>query len=437
MAEHITMPKLGLTMKEGKITKWYIAEGMEFKAGDDLYAIETDKLVNDIEARESGFMLKHLVQEGENALCLAPIAITGNKDEDISELLKSTGAEVIIEESKENKKPSSKRDPSNTEIKVNSKGRVIASPAAKKLAEEMGINIEAVAGSGPNGRITIEDVENHTSTDKIKKSTPMASKTATKYNISLDEINKNSRITKQDVLDHVSQKTDMTSANNGERRITMTTMRKVIAARMTESWHTSPVVHYNIRVDMTNIKKLKDDLKSELKLTYTDILVKITSKALLDFPLLNSTVEGEEIILRNYVNMGVAVALEDGLIVPVVKNAHIKGLREISKEIKQLAEKAKNNELGMNEIEGGTFTITNIGMFGIESFTPIINQPEVAILGITAIIDTVIPESSEFVTKPFMNLSLTADHRAVDGAVAAGFLSHLKDMIEKPAKLLL
>jgi pyruvate dehydrogenase E2 component (dihydrolipoamide acetyltransferase) len=214
-------------------------------------------------------------------------------------------------------------------------------------------------------------------------------------------------------------------------------MRKVIAARMTESWHTSPVVHYNIRVDMTNIKKLKDDLKSELKLTYTDILVKITSKALLDFPLLNSTVEGEEIILRSYVNMGVAVALEDGLIVPVVKNAHIKGLREISKEIKQLAEKAKNNELGMNEIEGGTFTITNIGMFGIESFTPIINQPEVAILGITAIIDTVIPESSEFVTKPFMNLSLTADHRAVDGAVAAGFLSHLKDMIEKPAKLLL
>ncbi|NLK35530.1 MAG: 2-oxo acid dehydrogenase subunit E2, partial [Gracilibacteraceae bacterium] len=191
------------------------------------------------------------------------------------------------------------------------------------------------------------------------------------------------------------------------------------------------------RVDMTNIKKMKDELKSEINLTYTDILVKITSKALLDFPLLNSSVEGEEIVLRNYVNMGVAVALEEGLIVPVVKNAHLKGLKEISGEIRNLAEKARNNGLSMDEIEGGTFTITNIGMFGVESFTPIINQPEVAILGITAIVDTVINEGSNFVTKPLMNLSLTADHRAVDGAVAASFLAHLKKMIEKPSMLLL
>lgn len=437
MAKHITMPKLGLTMKEGKVAKWYVGEGIEFKPGDALFAVETDKLANDVEAKESGFMIKHLIQEGENALCLAPIAIIGNKNEDISELLKAAGAEGTAGESKQIEKIDSTKDANNTDIKVNSGGRIIASPAAKMLAAERGISIEAVVGSGPNGRITVEDVENYMSTDKVTKSTPMANKTADKYNISLNEINKNGRITKQDVLDHLSQKTSITGANNEERRTSMTTIRKVIAARMTESWHTSPVVHYNIRVDMTNIKKMKDELQSVFKLTYTDILVKITSKVLLDFPLLNSTVEGEEIVLRNYVNMGVAVALDEGLIVPVVKNAHLKGLKEISREIKQLAEKAKNNELGMDEIEGGTFTITNIGMFGVESFTPIINQPEVAILGITAIVDTVVPEGFGFATKPLMNLSLTADHRAVDGAVAANFLSHLKEMIEKPAMLLL
>lgn len=406
MAKYITMPKLGLTMKEGKITKWYVGEGTEFKTGDALYALETDKLANDIEATEGGLMRKHLVQEGENTPCLAPVAIIGNMNEDISELLKAA-------EPKESKKA----------------GRIIASPAAKRLASERGIKIEDIAGSGPDGRITVEDIEAHRSTDKVKKSTPMANKIADKYNVSIDEINKSGRITKQDVLDHVSRK--------NETRLPMTTMRKVIAARMTESWHTSPVVHFNIRVDMTNIKKMKDELKSEISLTYTDILVKITSKALLDFPLLNSSVEGEEIVLRSYVNIGVAVALEEGLIVPVVKNTHLKGLKEISGEIRDLAEKARNNGLSMDEIEGGTFTITNIGMFGVESFTPIINQPEVAILGITAIVDTVMNEGSNFVTKPLMNLSLTADHRAVDGAVAAGFLAHLKKMIEKPSILLL
>jgi pyruvate dehydrogenase E2 component (dihydrolipoamide acetyltransferase) len=413
MAKYITMPKLGLTMKEGKLTKWYVAEGMEFKTGDALYALETDKLANDIEAAENGFMIKHLLQEGENAPCLTPVAIIGNMNEDISELLKASGKEEIAEEPKESKKS----------------GRIIASPAAKRLASERGIKIEDIIGSGPDGRITVDDVEAYGSTGKAKKSTPMASKIADKYNVSIDEINKSGRITKQDVLDHVSKEK--------ETRMPMTAMRKIIAARMTESWHTSPVVHYNIRVDMTNIKKMKDELKSEINLTYTDILVKITSKALLDFPLLNSSVEGEEIVLRSYVNMGVAVALEEGLIVPVVRNAHLKGLKEISGEIRDLAEKARNNGLSIDDIEGGTFTITNIGMFGVESFTPIINQPEVAILGITAIVDTVVNEGSGFATKPLMNLSLTADHRAVDGAVAAGFLSHLKKMIEKPSMLLL
>ncbi|HRU42805.1 MAG TPA: E3 binding domain-containing protein, partial [Candidatus Diapherotrites archaeon] len=167
MAKYITMPKLGLTMKEGKLTKWYVAEGMEFKTGDALYALETDKLANDIEAAENGFMIKHLLQEGENAPCLTPVAIIGNMNEDISELLKASGKEEIAEEPKESKKS----------------GRIIASPAAKRLASERGIKIEDIIGSGPDGRITVDDVEAYGSTGKAKKSTPMASKIADKYNV--------------------------------------------------------------------------------------------------------------------------------------------------------------------------------------------------------------------------------------------------------------
>lgn len=423
MSKQITMPKLGLTMKEGKVAKWYVEEGMKFKAGDPIFSVETDKLSNDVEAKEDGYMRKHIVEQGSGVPCLAPVAIVGTEDEDITEMLSNMG--LSVEKAQDRDLSKGKRET-----------RIIASPIAKKLAEEKNISLEEVKGTGPKGRITKEDIESFINNAKNVKSTPTASKIAKEHNIDLGAIIKEGRISKQDVLELVCQK-PYNADEALERRIPMTTMRKVIASRMTQSWHESPAVHYNIRVDMSNIKRLKDQLESVVKVTYTDILVMITSRVLIDFPLLNSTVDGEEIILRNYINMGVAVALDEGLIVPVVKKSHHKGLKEISAEIKQLAAKAKTNELSMDEITGGTFTITNIGMFGVESFTPIINQPQVAILGITAIMDTLVPETSGFIAKPLMNLSLTADHRVVDGAIAASFLSRLKEMIEKPMLMLL
>jgi pyruvate dehydrogenase E2 component (dihydrolipoamide acetyltransferase) len=187
---------------------------------------------------------------------------------------------------------------------------------------------------------------------------------------------------------------------------------------------------------MTKLINVKDDLSREFKITFTDLIVKITSIVLLDFPLLNSTIDGDDIITRNYVNMGVAVALEEGLLVPVVKNSHIKSLKQISSEIKDLTYRAKTNQLSSDELNGGTFTVTNIGKFGIESFTPIINQPESAILGISAILDKPIVVNGEIKIISAMNLSLTADHRTVDGAVAALFLQKLKESLENPlAKL--
>ena len=242
---------------------------------------------------------------------------------------------------------------------------------------------------------------------------------------------------KADVLDFKQNADFLKFADPQEFTTPMSAMRKIIASRMSASQETSATVNYNQRVDTTAMKQLREELKSTAKITYTDILVKILARALLEFPLLNSSIVGTDIVTRNYVNIGVAVALPDGLIVPVVKFANKKDLGAISSEIKALAEKARTNELETDEITGGTFTITNIGMFGMESFTPIINQPEVAILGINTIIDTPMVVDGQVVIKPMMNLSLTADHRVVDGSVAAAFVARLKELIEKPGLLLL
>ena len=226
-------------------------------------------------------------------------------------------------------------------------------------------------------------------------------------------------------------------ADPQEFRSPMSGMRRVIAKRMLESTQISPTVTFNIKADITAMKQFREDIKETVKISYNDILVKILSKILLEFPLLNCSIDGNDIITRNYANIGVAVALPEGLLVPVVKYANVKGLKEISEEIKTMAEKARNNELSPDELTGGTFTISNLGMYGIESFSPIINQPESAILGVNSIREEAVVVNGELKIKPVMNLSLTADHRAVDGAVAAEFLAKFKEYIEKPGLLLL
>ena len=305
------------------------------------------------------------------------------------------------------------------------------------MALEHNIDLTELVGSGPNGRIVLDDVKAYLEKRDKVKTTPAAAKLADELGVDLSQIEKDDRIRKEDVYQYYRDRRLAEIAEAEDKRIEMTTMRKIIAERMTDSWTKAPVVHFNIRVDTTRMKELRQQLKAVANITYTDIIVAITSRVLLQFPLLNGTVDGEEIILRNYVNMGVAVALEDGLLVPVVKYSHMKGLKEISDEIKDLSYRARNNQLNPDEITGGTFTITNLGMFGVESFTPIINQPESAILGVNAIVDTPVVEDGNIVIKPMMNLSLTADHRIVDGAVAAQFLAKLKEYLENPALLLL
>ncbi|MDY0235253.1 MAG: dihydrolipoamide acetyltransferase family protein [Gudongella sp.] len=436
MAKIVVMPKLGLTMKEGKLVKWYKQEGDKIKSGDKLFSIETDKITNDAEATTDGILRKIIITAGKKVPIMEPVAIMGGKDEDIESLLSELTLSDDVKEvstKKEEQKVETKEIPKKKE----SGEKVRISPVARKLAEEESIDYENIEGTGPKGRIVLGDVEKAIEDKKKVSTTPTATAFAQQMGIDIGSISKDGRILKDDIIREDKQAWYNLLASPTDTRKEMSTMRKIIGERMSESAQTAPAVNFTISVDTQKLKELRSDLNKDAKITYTDLIIKITSNLLLKHPMLNASIEGEEIITRNYVNMGVAVALPEGLLVPVLRNAHVKEIREISEEIKDLSYRAKTNQLLTDEIEGGTFTITNIGMFGIESFTPIINQPESAILGINAIIEEPKVIDGCICIRPMMKLSLTADHRTVDGAVAAIFLSKLKEALENPIGTLL
>jgi pyruvate dehydrogenase E2 component (dihydrolipoamide acetyltransferase) len=435
MGQLLVMPKLGLTMTEGTIVEWFKKEGEEVKKGEKLFAVETSKLTNEVEAPASGVLRKIIHKDGKLAV-LEPVGILAGADEDISDLLKKAGSSGNLDtEKKVEKKEKPKIE---KEEEKNTGKRIKASPKAKRLAKELGVDLYKVEGTGPGGAISIEDIENYQSEEERKvKTSPTAEKVAENLGVDINKIEKSERIMKDDVVGYKNFEMLKEMADPVETREKMTNMRSVISERMSQSQQTSAAVHYNLSVDTREMKRLRDKLKPIKKITYTDIIVKIVSRVLLEFPILNSSVDGDEIIKRNYTNIGVAVALDDGLIVPVVKYANIKGIKTISDDIKELADKARSNTLQPDEMSGGTFTVSNLGMFNIESFTPIINQPEVAILGINTIKETAVKVDGELQFIPMMTLSLTADHRVVDGSVAAQFLNRLKEYIENPNILIL
>ena len=323
---------------------------------------------------------------------------------------------------------------------------MVASPAAKKLAKEKGIDLAIVTGTGPNGRITEDDVKNWKPAPAAPaveeapktKASPLAAAVAKDLGIDLEKIGAKDRVLAEDIL-HYLESTREKAADEAPREevVPMNGMRKAIAKNMLNSHMTSPTVTANLSVDMSAMKGYREQLKAkEIKVSYTDLLVKFIAKALTEFPLLNCSVEDNKIIYKHYVNMGVAVALDNGLVVPNVTDADKKSLTEISAEVKELAKLAREGKLPMEKLKGGTFTITNLGMYGIESFTPIINQPEVAILGVTTMEDRAVVRGGEIVIRPMMTLSLTFDHRVVDGSVAAEFLQRVKALLENPALML-
>ena len=439
MAKEIVMPKLGLTMTEGTVSKWLKKVGDEVKEGEPLFEVETDKLTNTIESSASGVLRHIFVEEGTTVPLFGKLAIVAAADEDISALLGGAAPAAAAA-------PEAAAAPAPAAPARAAGERIIAAPAAKKLAKELGIDLALVTGTGPNGRITLDDVKNYKPAPAAPvveeapktKASPLAAAVAKDLGIDLEKIGAKDRVLAEDIL-HYLESTREKAAEEAPREevVPMNGMRKAIARNMLNSHMTSPTVTANLSVDMSAMKGYREQLKAkEIKVSYTDLLVKFIAKALTEFPLLNCSVEDNKIIYKHYVNMGVAVALDNGLVVPNVTDADKKSLTEISKEIKELAKLAREGGLPMEKLQGGTFTITNLGMYGIESFTPIINQPEVAILGVTTMEDRAVVRNGEIVIRPMMTLSLTFDHRVVDGSVAAEFLQRVKALLENPALML-
>lgn len=453
MAQEVLMPKLGLTMTEGTIEEWKYKEGDSVKKGDILFSVATDKLTNDVEAEADGVLLKILLPEGETAPCKAVIAYIGEAGEVIAAgnaSAESTAAQAPASSAAAvpAKTPAVTRDPG---------APVLASPAAKKLAKEKGVDLALIAGTGPKGRITLEDVEAYLTAPKVNepaaevKTSPLAAKLAEELGVDVSKIQTDGRVMKADVLTAAGVCTAAPAAeaapaisagDNDEAPVKVNPLRRSIAANMSNSWHTSPRVTYTFAVDVTAMKalraKLKDSLKEQgIKLTYNHILMKVVAKALMEFPDVNASFADNMLTRHKHVNMGLAVAKGDGLIVPNVKNADSKSLAEIAKETEALIEATRSGKIDMKDMTGGTFTISSLGPYGVRSFSPIINQPELAILGVCDIVDTPIVCNGEIVIRPMMNLCLTADHRVVDGVMASKFMKRVVELLENLYLLLI
>ena len=415
--EVITMPRLSDTMEEGTVAKWNIKVGDTVAEGDILAEIETDKATMEFESFYTGTLLHIGLEEGQSAPIDAILAVIGDKDTDKEavkaalfsmseanvkpEAIKETAPVVSTPEAVAVPKPA----PVVQAPKVNSNasGRILASPLAKKLAEEKGINLNNVAGSGEGGRIIKRDIDNF-------NGAPNGS----------------------------SVKSFVPAGVEGVTEFTNSSMRKVIAKKLSASKFSAPHYYLGVEFDMDNAIAFRQQYNtvSETKISFNDIIVKAVALALKQHPQVNSQWFDDKIIQNHHVHVGVAVAVEDGLIVPVLKFTDEMDLRQIGATVKDFAGRAREKKLTPTEIEGSTFTISNLGMFGIQEFTSIINQPNSAILSVGAIVSKPVVKEGKIVVGNTMKLTLACDHRTVDGATGSLFLQTLKSYIENPITLL-
>ena len=442
------------TMTKGKIGKWLVQEGDTVTQGQPLLEIETDKVVHEQESPTDGVIAQLLAEEGANVPVNALLAIIGAPGEEVARVEADTAAEQQQEpEQEEPVQPvQPKATPSTPTVAPK------ASPAARQLAEKLAIDLTQVKASGPGGRILESDVQRYidlrepvpapTETTRLKAS-PLARRLAKEHGVNLSSIvgsGPDGRIVRDDVLQASATAVETPVMETpvlqqATEVIPMDGIREIIAERMTMSVQTNASVTLHTEVDATAFVELRGMLNDKLQarevsLTYTDLLVKVVANALQEHPRLNATLTDEGIHLLPEVNIGVAVALEDGLVVPVVRSADKERLSEISAQVRSFAERARNNQLTPGELQGGTFTITNLGNFGIDAFTPIINPPESAILGVGRILKKPVVHEDEIIVRSMLTLSLTFDHRVVDGAPAAQFLQTVSGYIQDPYLLL-
>jgi len=368
------MPRLSLTMKTGTVVQWFKKEGETVQKGEPLVEVLSEKVTYDVEAPESGVLRKILAQEGTDVPVTQAIGIIAVPDEQISEV--EAAPTTPAEEAAKAEVVSERKLVEKVEE------RILASPAAKRLAREHGVDLSKVVGTGPERRIVEDDVKRFLEGTKV--------------------------------MPRVREVVPLIG------------IRKTAAERVSLSARTAPHSTVTMEVDMTNAVRLHEETQA----SYTDILVKAVAQALREHPIMNSTLENEQIKIFEDINVGVAVATEKGLVVPVVHNADKKLLSEIASAIRLLVDKAREGKLTREDVTGGTFTITNLGMYGVDVFIPIINPPETAILGVGRVFEKPVVVNKEITVKPTMQLSLSFDHRIVDGAPAAQFLQKVKQLLE-------
>ncbi len=437
MLTKVIMPKQGLQMTEGTIMRWIVPEGGMVEEGQALFEMETDKLTIEIDAPASGKLLKIIKDEGETVPVAQTIAIIGEEGADYNALLEEireeeSPKEEVAKEDDQAMAESREDAPVAGSLERDAGDRVFISPRARMRAEERGIDYRQVPASGPGGLIIERDVLAFKAMDSKGpvRATPVAAKMAQARGVDLSAVRGSGiagRVMKEDLED----------AGLRGRIVPLTNTRQIISDRMKDSLHTMAQAKHTIRVDMTEAIRLREDLKEEgIKVSYNDILIKVVARALTEFPYMNSSMLEEGIYLKDYVNIGLAIAVEDGLIVPNIKDADRLGLQEIAGESSDLIAKAQDKRLDFNDTLDGTFTITNLGMFDIDEFTAIINPPESGILAVGKIEKNPVVIGDDIVVRPISSLTLTYDHRLIDGAPAAQFLKRIKELLMKPYLLL-
>ena len=418
----VTMPRLSDTMTTGTVATWLKKVGDTVKEGDILAEIETDKATMEFESFNAGTLLYIGVQEGDSAPVDTILAILGPSGTDVSGIAANYKVGVVVdsevsEPKVEEKVVAQAETTSNSQLpNSNSGGRVFASPLAKKIAQDKGINLSQVKGSGENGRIVKSDVENFSPSAVATSAQAVAEATNTVAAV----------------------KPFVPAGEVFQEEIKNSQMRKTIARRLSESKFTAPHYYLTIELDMDNAIASRNMINGlpDTKVSFNDMVIKASAMALKKHPQVNSQWREDAMVINHHVNIGVAVAVEDGLMVPVLKFTDQMSLTQIGANVKDLAGKAKSKKIQPSEMEGSTFTISNLGMFGIQSFTSIINQPNSAILSVGAIIEKPVVKNGQILVGNTMTVTLACDHRTVDGATGAQFLQTFKAFMENPVTML-
>ncbi|MBI2503542.1 MAG: 2-oxo acid dehydrogenase subunit E2 [Candidatus Latescibacteria bacterium] len=401
MATEVVMPKLGLTMEKGTVGSWLVAEGEAVVKGKPLLEVVTDKVTMEVEAQASGVLRKILVPAGEEVPVSTPIGIIGALGENIEALLGGPPAPVVAEETP----AASQSTPSPASAPFGARPKHRASPKARKMAQERGLDLGQLAGSGPAGRVVSEDVRAYLA--RTPAQVPV-----------------------------ITPEAQPVPAGAGAL-LKLTRAQQVTGQRLTASYQQIPHIHVFMEVSGVWLQQFREGYRLQgRKISYNDLIVKALAKALVEFPRLNSALESEGVRLMGEVNIGIAADTPQGLLVPVVRRADQLSIEEIATQSARLVDAARHGKLKIDDLSGGTFTLSNLGMFGVSHFTAIINPPQVAILAVGAMEKRVVAlENDALAARPCLTLNLAADHRVVDGALAARFLQRLKEILETPGLL--